>query len=254
MRVGIICGHPIENLFKEQGQVDVDTPYGPVSLLIGTLGVHEILFINRHGKNANIPPQKISYRANIQALSSSHVDCVISIGTVGSMNTHISVGDFVIPHDFFDMTCCRDITFFDTKRVHIDMTNPFCPIIRKHLIATCNRKDSEHVREHGIYVATQGPRLESSAEIRFYATIGDIVGMTLVPEVVLAREKGLCFASLCVVCNMATGMQEKLPMEDIKQIYADKKLLVAEIIRDTIGLLSVQKHCECKERSKDAII
>ncbi len=254
MRIGIICGHPIKGLFEERETIDVNTSYGSVSVLMGNVGRHEIFFINRHGKDANIPPQRISYRANLQALSSSHVDCVISIGTVGSLKMSISPGDFVVPHDFFDMTCCRDMTFFDTKRVHVDMTDPFCPSLRKNLIAACGRKDAIHVHQKAIYVATQGPRLESVAEIKFYATIGDIVGMTLVPEVVLAREIGMCFASLCVVCNMAAGMQEKLPVDDIKRMYAAKEPFVVEIIRDTIDLLSTQKDCRCMKRSKDALL
>jgi 5'-methylthioadenosine phosphorylase len=254
MRIGILCGHPIKNLFENGEDVTVDTPYGSVFMSVGAVGSHELFSINRHGKEANIPPQRISYRANIQALSSSNVECVISIGTVGSMNINISPGDFVVPHDFFDMTCCRDKTFFETKRVHVDMTDPFCPTLRKHLISACERNDLTTVHKQGIYIATQGPRLESATEVRFFASIGDIVGMTLIPEVVLAREKGLCFASLCVVCNMAAGIQKNLPVDEIKKIYVDQEPFIAETIRHTLGVLSTKKVCECGKKIGKAFL
>ena len=254
MKIGILCGHPIKNLFGSTEEVDVETPFGSVSVLIGKSKGHDIFFINRHGKDAKLPPHQISYRANIQALSSSHVDCVISIGTVGSMNERIYPGDFIIPHDFFDATHTRIMSFFDDRRVHVDMTDPFCPALRNHLITSCSEIKDIVVHSQGVYVTTEGPRLESAAEIKFFATVGDVVGMTLVPEVVLAREKGLCFASLCVVCNMAAGLQEKLPVDDIKRIYTEKEAYVAEIIQNTIERISEEKDCLCMKKSEDAVL
>jgi len=178
MKIGIICGHQINGLFPKSEKISVDTVFGSVQLIHGQLSNHQCFFLNRHGENSNLPPHNVQYKANIQALAATQVDCVLSVGTVGSMNTDIVPGDFVIPHDFFDATKARSLSFFDEKRVHVDMTEPFCPELRKKLFETCEKHDGIRVHRNGIYVTTEGPRLETVSEIRFFATIGEIVGMT----------------------------------------------------------------------------
>ncbi|MFO8078251.1 MAG: MTAP family purine nucleoside phosphorylase [Thermoplasmatota archaeon] len=254
MKIGILCGHPMNRLFDEFQELDVETPYNKVHMLVGKIQQHQVFFINRHGSYSKTPPHVIDYRANMQALASSHVDCVISIGTVGSMKQNITPGDVLIPHDFFDATHSRAVTFYDDSRVHVDMTDPFCPSLRTNLITASKQMENLTVHQSGVYVATQGPRLETVAEIGFYATVGDIVGMTLVPEVVLAREKGLCFASVCVVCNMAAGLQKTLPVDDIKRIYAEKEAVVASILKKTMNDLSSTSDCQCQKKIQDALL
>jgi 5'-methylthioadenosine phosphorylase len=170
------------------------------------------------------------------------------------MKKHIRPGDFVIPHDFFDATRSRSLSFFDEKRIHVDMTDPFCPTLRKLLVDTCNGNSDLTVHQQGVYVTTEGPRLETLSEIRFYATIGDLVGMTLVPEIVLAREKGLCFTSLCLVCNMAAGLQKALPADDIKHIFREKESHLSEILKDVLENISQDFTCECKQKYRDAVL
>ncbi len=254
MKIGILCGHPMNELFDEFQGLDVETPYNMVHMLVGKVQHHQVFFINRHGSQSKTPPHVIDYRANMQALASSHVDCVISVGTVGSMRQSIAPGDVVIPHDFFDATHSRAVTFFSDQRVHVDMTDPFCPSLRKSLIKASKQMQNFTVHEKGVYVSTQGPRLETVAEIGFYATVGDIVGMTLVPEVVLAREKGLCFTSVCVVCNMAAGLQKTLPVDDIKRMYAEKEEAVALILKETMNDLSSTSDCQCQKKIQDALL
>jgi 5'-methylthioadenosine phosphorylase len=254
MKIGILCGHPMNDLFEEYQEINVETPYGDVYMLVGEVQHHQVFFINRHGYESKIPPHLIEYRANMQALSSSHVDCVISVGTVGSMKKDIHPGDIVFPDDFFDATQSRQKSFFPDQRVHVDMTDPFCPSLRSDLIKVSKMMDNITVHGRGVYVATQGPRLETVAEIGFYATVGDIVGMTLVPEVILAREKGLCFASLCLVCNMAAGLQHALPVDDIKRIYAEKEAMVASILKQTMNDLSYTSDCQCQKKIQDALL
>ncbi len=254
MKIGILCGHLIKDLFDESETIEVETSFGSVQLQSGLIHDHQVFFLNRHGPDSTIPPHKISYKANIQAFASAKVDAVLSVGTVGSMNEQIRPGDLVIPHDFFDATHSRSVTFFDDARVHVDMTDPFCPYLRKELIASCENNTGRVFHTQGVYVSTPGPRLETAAEIRFYKSIGDIVGMTLVPEVVLAREKGLCFSSLCLVCNMAAGMQQSLTVTEIKEVYARQEPVLAGIIKNTIGNLSVNKQCSCHSRIEDALL
>jgi 5'-methylthioadenosine phosphorylase len=254
VKIGIICGHQINDLFDEREELAITTPFGSVIFESGTIGNHQVFFINRHGKESNLPPHKIKYKANIEAFHQAHVDCVFSVGTVGSMNTNIAPGDFVVPHDFFDVTKQRSLSFFDDKRVHVDMTDPFCPSLRTKLIETAEINSDITLHRNGVYVTTEGPRLESASEIRFYATVGEIVGMTLVPEVVLAREKGLCFVSLCMVCNMAAGLQKNLPVDEIRQVYAEKEKYLSQILKDTISNLANPSDCECKRKQKDALL
>jgi len=246
MQIGIISGHKIPDLIKDSEKIMVETPFGDILVEAFELGEHEIFFINRHGEKSNLPPHKVNYLANIQAFASSHVECILSIGTVGSMKKNIQPGYFVVPHDFIDFTKSRQQTFFDNKRVHIDMSKPFCPSLRESLIKNCKKTKGVNIHEKGVYLATEGPRLETASEIKFFSNFADIVGMTAVPEIVLAREKGICYASICVVCNMATGIQNKVTADEISLIYKEKESVISEILHLTIDSIDEKRNCNCK--------
>ncbi|UCD14223.1 MAG: MTAP family purine nucleoside phosphorylase [Thermoplasmatales archaeon] len=254
MKIGIISGHRISNLIKKPEKITVETAFGDISAEVSRMGKHALFFINRHGEKSDVPPHKVNYLGNIQAFASSHVECILSIGTVGSMKKGIQPRDFVIPHDFIDFTKSRQLTFFDSERVHVDMTNPYCPSLRDSLIKNCKKTRGVISHEKGVYLSTEGPRLETASEINFFSKFADIVGMTGVPEVVLAREKGICFASLCVVCNMATGLQNKLTAEEISLIYSEKKPVISKILQLTVDSIDEKRNCNCKnDLSKAAL-
>ena len=246
MKIGLISGHRVQGLIQTKETIEIETNYGDVTVEISPVGKHTMLFINRHGERANLPPHKAKYLANIDAFASSHVDCIFAIGTVGSMKKNIRPGDFVIPHDFIDFTKSRRYTFFDEKRVHVDMTNPYCPTLRKILIDTAKDTTSVKIHDRGVYLATEGPRLETASEIRHFSQYADIVGMTGVPEIVLAREKGMCYASLCVVCNMAAGLQNRLTADEISKLYKEKVSIVSKILKSTIESLEDKRECNCR--------
>ena len=244
MKIGILCGHLLPDLMKQVENIRVETPYGPIPVQVSSLGSHELFFIQRHGEGSGLPPHKINYRGNIQALAASHVSCIFSVSTVGSMKKQIQLGELVIPDDFMDMTKSRPATFFDDERVHVDITDPFCPQLRTSLLESCKATRTRY-HDKGVYLATEGPRLETAAEIKFFSSGADIVGMTLVPEVVLAREKGICFAALCLVCNMAAGLQHRLPADDIAKVYTKQEPTIAEVLRRTIESLDEDWSCRC---------
>jgi len=244
MKIGILCGHLLPDLMKQVENIRVETPYGPIPVQVSSLGSHELFFIQRHGEGSGLPPHKINYRGNIQALAASHVSCIFSVSTVGSMKKQIQPGELVIPHDFLDMTKSRPTTFYDDTRVHADMTDPFCPQLRTSLLESCKATRTRY-HDKGVYLATEGPRLETVAEITFFSGGADIVGMTLVPEVVLAREKGICFAALCLVCNMAAGLQHQLPADDIAKVYTKQEPTIAQVLRRTIESLDENRSCHC---------
>jgi 5'-methylthioadenosine phosphorylase len=245
MKIGILCGHRMPDLVKNPEKIKVDTPYGDIALYVSTLGDHEIYFIQRHGESGNLPPHRVNHLGNIHALAVSHVCDVISIGTVGSMNKRIHPGDLVLPHDFIDATKSRPITFYDDQRVHVDMTEPFCSSLRKIVVQNCKNLKGVTVHDTAVYLVTEGPRLETAAEIQLYSSVADIVGMTLAPEVILAREKGMCFVSLCLVCNMAAGLQKRLPADEIIALYTKKEPVISEILNRTILSLDEKQSCSC---------
>lgn len=244
MKIGILCGHQMPDLMKKAEKIRIDTPYGEIIMYASTLGSHEVFFILRHGEHCNLPPHRVNHRGNIQAFASSHVSSIFSVGTVGSMRKTIRPGDLVIPHDFIDATKARVQTFFDDRRVHVDMTEPFCSTLRDVLKKRCETIPEITCHETGVYLVTEGPRLETAAEITLYSTVADVVGMTLAPEVVLAREKGICFASLCLVCNMAAGLQDRLTADEITSVYKKKEPLLSRIVSQAIQSLD-ESPCHC---------
>ena len=191
----------------------VRTPYGQPSepLIFGNLGGKEVIFLARHGANHTLAPHNINYRANIWALQSVGVKSIISIASVGSIENSIKVGDFVIPHQIIDYTYGRNNTFFDGLEnpvKHIDFTYPYDMSLREIIIQSVQKLKYNFVSE-GVYAATQGPRLETAAEIDRYEKDGaTIVGMTAMPEAALARELNLSYVAICPVANHAAGRGE----------------------------------------------
>jgi 5'-deoxy-5'-methylthioadenosine phosphorylase len=188
----------------------VRTPYGEPSgaLAFGQLGGRAVMFLARHGYGHSIPPHQINYRANIWALHAQGARDVVAIAAVGGIRADLAPGALVIPDQIIDYTHGRAGTFFtlaDRGVQHIDFTFPYSPALR----ATClqaARDAGEAVVDGGVYAATQGPRLETAAEINRLERDGaDVVGMTGMPEASLAREIGLSYAAIAVVVNHAAG-------------------------------------------------
>jgi len=238
MKIGIIGGTGFYTMEGEK--IEVETEYGDVETIHFTRHHRDIFFISRHGERHR-PAHSVNYHANIKAMKNIGVEAIIGISTVGSMKKNIEPGYIFIPYDFIDFTG-RKTTFFDDFAVHIDMSEPFCPVIRKILL----NEAKKYRMAEGIYIATDGPRLETKAEISMLKNFGDVVGMTLVPEVILAREAGICYASLCLVSNYAAGLQKKLSIEEIKETYRNKKPIIEEIINEAIKKIPAKRNCRCK--------
>ena len=214
MTVGIIAGTAIYNIpFIEMEEKTVQTAYGNAIVLIGKGKNNDLVFIPRHGPNHKTPPHKVNYRANIQALVNLGVKYTLAAYAVGSINPQIPPLGLIAVDDFLDFTKDRESTFFDglgTPVKHVDMSMPFCPNLRTELLRNASELGL-FIKPSGTYVCTNGPRLESPAEIRMYEKMGgDVVGMTAVPEVVLAKERELCFAAVCFSVNWAAGIKEEI--------------------------------------------
>ncbi len=205
----------------------VETPYGPTSsaLLYGKYAGRDVMFLARHGHPHRIPPHEVNYRANIWALRQAGADRVVAVNAVGAINDSLVTGQFCVPDQIIDYTWGRNHTFFegDLEQVtHVDFSQPYDADLRRRLIAAAAAHGFT-CQSHGVYGCTQGPRLETVAEIRRMARDGcDLVGMTGMPEAALAREIGLDYACLALVVNPAAGRSSGIiTMRQIEQALAD---------------------------------
>ena len=239
--------HP--GLLKDLQEKEVNTAYGMVTFKMGDLGGKRVAFLARHGQGHHLPPHRINYRANMAALQELGVRGVLSTTAVGSLRSEIPRGMLVVIDQFIDMTKNREHTFYDGaggEVVHTDFTEPYCPQLRKHLCQVLSRR-CVSFRERGTYICTEGPRYETPAEIRAYAAWGaDVVGMTNVPEVTLAREAGLCYASLSLVTNFAAGISDKqLSHREVVEGMEEQIKVIREVFMETIASLPGGKSCCC---------
>jgi 5'-methylthioadenosine phosphorylase len=231
------------NSYKDFEVLPVQTPYGAVTAYQTSLRGKKVAVIPRHAGKNHIPPHRINYRANVWAVYSLGANRIISTNSVGSMRGH-PAGSFVVLDDFIDFTRSRPSTFYDDTTVHVDVSEPYCPEIRTALISAIEKQGLSYTE--GVYACTEGPRFETRAEIRMMSQFADIVGMTGVPEVSLAKELSLCYASLAIVTNQACGMTaQKLTAEEVTEVVGKAQDSILEIIEDTIENIPEIRNCRC---------
>jgi len=208
----IIAGSGLQELAADSDGQKVTTEFGKPSSPVRQLlyGDRAVLFLARHGDEFLIPPHKINYRANLKALQQLGVDCVIGMHTVGVITTDAHPGEIAVPDQLTDYTHDREHSIFDGTNaiVNIEFTEPFSATLRQALLTAAATADVA-IHDGGIYAVTQGPRLETAAEVDKLERGGaDYVGMTLMPEASLAMELGMDFASLSLIVNYAAGRSE----------------------------------------------
>lgn len=222
--VGIIGGTGLTTLsgLRITGERAVDTPWGQPSsrLTYGYLGEQSAVFLARHGNPHCIPPHRVNYRANLQALCDAGVRTVVGVNAVGGIHPAMGPARIVIPDQLIDYTWGRVSTFFEedlAHTTHIDFTVPYSEPARQILLDAA-RQEGLSVADFGVYAATQGPRLETAAEVRRLEADGcHLVGMTGMPEAVLAAELGMNYVSLALVVNWAAGKTDRvITMADIE--------------------------------------
>ena len=218
--VGLIGGSGLRaaTLVEKPVPKPLDTPYGKPSgaPLVGQRGDTPVVFLARHGADHRIPPHRINHRANLWALKELGATAVLAMASTGSLKKAIRPGSFVVPHDYVAFWSVP--TFHDDDVVHA--TPDLDPTLRDALAAAGTAAGAS-VRSRGVYVQASGPRLETPAEIRHFATLGDIVGMTMASEATLASELGLPYAAVCSVDNYGNGLVERpLTFEQIRATQA----------------------------------
>ncbi len=216
----------------------IRTPHGEPSgaLTFGRIETREVVFLARHGYGNTIPPHEVNYCANLWALREAGATDLVSVASVGGIRADLGPGALAVPDQIIDYTYGRKFTFFtstDRSVTHIDFTQPYCESLRQKLIRAA-ADTGERVVAGGTYAATQGPRLETAAEINRLERDGaDMVGMTGMPEAALAREIGLCYAAIAVVVNHAAGRGSSaagVKLADIQEISAGAMARVRGIL------------------------
>lgn len=201
------------------------TPYGEPSapLTFGRVRGREVIFLARHGHAHTIAPHEVNYRANLWALKDAGADAVVSIASVGGIRSDLGPGTLVVPDQIIDYTWGRPSTYFEgpgATVTHVDFTEPYAQNLRERILAAAGRC-GERVLDGAVYATTQGPRLESAAEItRLERDGADVVGMTGMPEAVLARELALDYAAIGVVANFAAGRGDSAQRIALERIGA----------------------------------
>ena len=231
--VGIITGTGVTERFDLSNPKTIGTRFGKANVFFNEGG--EYIILPRHGTAHKSPPHGINYRANIAALAQSGVREVIATSAVGSMNKGFRVVEVGVIDQFLDFTKKRQFTFFEHKVVHTDMTYPYSRRLNQELSEAAKRI-GVHLRQDLVYVCAEGPRFETAAEIKMFKLLGgDVVGMTGVPEVVLAREMKLEYASIVIATNWAAGMQAKVSHEEVLRVMKKSGKKVKELIEAAVA-------------------
>jgi len=257
--IGIIGGTGLYDpkLLKNVEEVTVDTPYGAPSdaITIGELAGRRVAFLPRHAKKHTIRPTDVNSRANIFALKKLGVQRVLAPSAVGSLKKDYKPGDIVFVDQFIDRTTKREQSFYTEKRVcHISVAEPMCPEMRKTLIAVAR---DIGIRAHptGTYVCIEGPRFSTKAESRLFRSWdADVIGMTLVPECVLAREAELCYASIATVTDYDVWKDHPVCADEVVATMKTSVEKVKRIILEAVARLPKECGCECKNALKGAFL
>lgn len=237
------------DMLEHATTVAVETKYGSATVLTGKLLGRDVVFMQRHGEGHRSPPHMINYRANIAALAELGVKFVVATTAVGSLSRVLAPGTLVLSDQLLDFTRNRPVTFFDAPEggvVHVDFTHPYCPRLRSQVLRAAN-KSALPLVDGGTYVCFEGPRYETAAEIRMYRQMGgDIVGMTAMPEAILAREAEMCYVGISMITNFAAGitaspLSHTEVLECMKANAANLRALLEETLR-TVDTLQV---CGC---------
>jgi len=261
VKVGIIGGSGVYNtkLLKNEEKIKINTPYGPTSDLVttGTINGVNVVFIPRHGSKHTINPTNVNYRANIWALKELGVTHIIASNAVGSLREEYKPGDLVFPDQFIDRTTKRISTFYEGNKVaHISVAEPFCINLNK-LLSSKAKEARFRYHNKGCAIIIEGPRFSTKAESKMFQNWGgDIIGMTTVPECVLAREAGICYASIGMVTDYdvwkeGDEVSTKKLIDTMKQNVEKVKKIITESINE---IEKLDNTCGCKDAINQAFM
>ncbi len=257
--IGIIGGSGLYDpaFVEDAKEIKVYTPYGLPSdfITIGWMKGRRVAFLPRHGKMHKVPPHMINYRANIWALKELGVTRIISVSAVGSLREDYKPGDFVCPDQFIDMTKNRVYTFYDGPVVaHVSMADPFCPELRKVCIEAAKALGIT-MHETGTYVCIEGPRFSTRAESRLWRSWGaHIIGMTLVPEVTLAREARMCYVTIAMVTDYDVWAEKPVTAHEVERVMKENLEKAKKLLYELIPRIPKERGCGCEKFMDEALL
>jgi 5'-methylthioadenosine phosphorylase len=249
--IGILGGSGFYELLDDATEHVIDTPWGKPSdvVVTGAYGGREVAFLARHGRDHDLPPHRINYRANVWALRELGVRRVVAPCAVGALRRELDTGTFVVLDQFVDRTRSREQTFFDGPDVqHVAMADPYCPQLREATLATLQAGGHPHA-PRGTIVVIEGPRFSTRAESRWYAAQGwDVIGMTQVPEIPLLREAGVCAAGIAMVTDHDAGVEDgddAVTHAAVLEVMAANVDRLRDVLRDLVGAVPADRDCDC---------
>lgn len=256
--IGVIGGSGIAAIFDPGASKShlVSTPWGAPSAPIeeGQVGGVRTLFLPRHGVGHTIPPHRVNYRANIDALHSLGAEAILTVNSVGSLNEALVPGTFVLPSQFIDFTKQRPTTFYDGGRVfHVSLADPFCPDLTKAAAAVGQELGTPFV-QGTTYVCVEGPRFSTRAESKFFRSVADVIGMTLVPEVTLARERGLCYVCLAMVTDFDVWAERPVAMQEILATMRQNAARMHRLLMFLVPHVATPPTCGCARALDEASV
>ena len=259
--IGIIGGTGVYDpgLFSNRQEIKVHTPYGEPSDLvtIGEYANNKVAFIPRHGRGHRIPPHSINSRANIWALKQLGVKRIIAPSAVGSLQENFKPGDIVVPDQFVDFTKKRQYTFYDGGQVcHVSVADPFCSELRGIAIER-SKNLGLSMHEAANYVCIEGPRFSTRAESKFFRDVmrADIIGMTLVPEVNLAREAEICYVSIASVTDYDVWADKPVSSAEIIETLSKNVEKTKKLLSDIVPLIPIARNkCVCGKALEGALL
>jgi len=256
-KIAIIGGSGVYNpkIFKKEKEIKIKTPFGYSSapIEIGDFLGKKVAFLARHGKRHQFPPHKVPQRANLFALKQLGVERIIGICAVGSLKKDFKPGDIVICDQFIDFTKKREYTFYDKEAVHVSLADPFCSELRDLFFKEA-KKIKIPVHSRGTYLCIEGPRFSTRAESRFFRKFADIIGMTLIPEAILARELEICYLSLAMVTDWDVWQSNPVNAEEVIKKMKENLEKIKKLLNKVIPKIPDQRKCLCKEALKNAKI
>ncbi|HMK44527.1 MAG TPA: S-methyl-5'-thioadenosine phosphorylase [Dissulfurispiraceae bacterium] len=252
VKIGIIGGSGMDDpqFMASMREKEVKTRYGKPSspLTIGKIGGTDVVVLARHGKRHTIYPSAVNFRANIAALMKEGCTHILATTAVGSLRNTIRPGDIVFPDQFIDFTKHRMLTFHEKEVVHTPMAEPFCATLRSQLIATARKMKTRHHKTATV-ITIEGPRFSTRAESHLFRMWGaDVINMSTVPEVILAREARICYQSIAMSTDYDCWKdgEEPVTWEMIKTIMQKNADTVKQLILQAIPLVS-SSACGCRD-------
>jgi 5'-methylthioadenosine phosphorylase len=253
--IGVFGGSGFYSLLSDAREVAIETPYGAPSdrIAIGELAGKRVAFLPRHGRQHQLPPHLLNFRANMWAMKELGVARVIGPSACGSLKASVKPGEMVVSDQLLNFTSGRRDTYFDGPiATHVSFADPYCPQLRSIANATLERLGFA-AHDTGTVVVVNGPRFSTRAESRFFSSIGgDVINMTQYPEAYLARELEMCYVNIALVTDYDVGLEGDLDLrpvstEDVLQVLAKHNDRVRTAIGEIVAQIPAEYACECHE-------